>query len=139
MAKTKRQARGTPSRKGPYTYKGLSLEQLQELSLDEFIKLIPARQRRTLTRGFTERQNIFLKRIRKGEKRIRTHLRDMIVLPEMAGLAIEVHNGKEFHYVEIQPEMIGHYLGEFAQTRGRVRHGSAGIGATRSSKFIPLK
>lgn len=63
----------------------------------------------------------------------------MIILPEMIGIAIEVHNGKEFVNVELQPEMIGHRFGEFAPTRSRVNHGSAGVGATRSSKFVPLK
>ena len=70
---------------------------------------------------------------------VRTHLRDMIVLPEMVGKTIEIYNGKTFNRVEIMPEMVGHYLGEYSLTRGRVSHGSAGVGATRSSKFVPLK
>jgi small subunit ribosomal protein S19 len=50
-----------------------------------------------------------------------------------------VHNGKEFSTVEIKPEMIGHALGEFALTRKIVAHSGLGVGATRSSKFMPLK
>ncbi|MEM2576477.1 MAG: ribosomal protein S19 family protein, partial [Candidatus Bathyarchaeia archaeon] len=41
--------------------------------------------------------------------------------------------------VEIKPEMIGHYLGEFAITNKRVVHGAPGIGASRSSMYVPLK
>jgi len=63
----------------------------------------------------------------------------MIVMPEMIGKTILIHNGKEFQKVEIQPEAVFHYLGEFALTRKRVSYGSVGIGATRSSKYVPLK
>jgi small subunit ribosomal protein S19 len=114
--------------------------------MDEFIKLLPARQRRSLIRGLTEQQKILLTKIRKfksspskNNKPIKTHCRDMIILPEMVGLTILVHNGKEFIPVEIKPEMIGHYLGEFAITNKRVVHGTPGIGASRSSMYVPLK
>lgn len=70
---------------------------------------------------------------------LKTHLRRMVVLPAMVGKEIQVHNGKAFEKIAVMPEMIGHYLGELALTRKRVKHGAAGIGATRSSKFIPLK
>ena len=63
----------------------------------------------------------------------------MVILPEMVGKEVEIHNGKEFVKVELQPEAVFMYFGEFALTRKRVSHGSAGIGATRSSKFVPLK
>ena len=126
-----------------FTYRGYTLEELQKMPRDKFIELLPARQRRTLKRGFTQRQKKLLMKIekaRKGEKvRLKTHCRDMVVLPEMVGFTIEVHNGKEFTRVEIKPEMIGHYLSEFALTRKRVRHGAPGMGATRSSLYIPLK
>ncbi len=120
------------------------------MSIEEFAKILPARQRRSLMRGMSEESMKVLKKIRNGKKEIRTHCRDMIVLPEMIGTTIFVHNGgreankseselKAFHRVDITPEMVGHYLGEFALTRKRVVHGSAGVGATRSSKFVPLK
>jgi small subunit ribosomal protein S19 len=54
-------------------------------------------------------------------------------------VTFEIHNGKEWKMVEVAPEMIGHYIGEFALTRRTVSHGSAGIGATRGSKYVPLK
>lgn len=128
-----------PKRKGEFTYRGKSLEELKKLTLDEFALLVPARQRRTMQRGLSEDHKKLLHKVRLCDPGIRTHLRDMIVLPEMVGLKIAIHSGKEFTPVEIIPEMLGHYFGEFVLTRKSVSHGAAGIGATRSSKFIPLK
>lgn len=130
-----------------FTYRGRTSQQLKEISMDEFIQLLPSRQRRSLLRGLTDPQRIFLERIKKikqesgeeNEKVIRTHCRDMIILPEMIGLTILVHNGKEFVSVEVKRSMIGHYLGEFAITNRRVTHGTPGIGASRSSMYVPLK
>jgi small subunit ribosomal protein S15e len=70
---------------------------------------------------------------------VRTHLRNMIIVPEMIGSIIGVYNGKTFNSVEIKPEMIGHYLAEFSLSYKPVKHGRPGIGATHSSRFIPLK
>ena len=128
-----------PKRKGEFTYRGKTIAELQKLSLEEFTELLPSRERRSLNRGFSEGQKKILKQIRDGKDNIRTHQRDMVVIPEMVGTTIEVHNGKEFVRVEIVPEMVGHRFGEFSLTRNRVKHGSAGVGATRSSKFVPLK
>jgi small subunit ribosomal protein S19 len=127
-----------------FTYRGFGLEELQQMPLEKFAELLPARQRRSLLRGLTPEQKKLLEKIReykeKGiDKPIRTHCRDMIILPEMVGVKMAVHNGKDFVVFEILPEMIGHRLGEFSQTRKRVIHGTPGIGATRSSMFIPLK
>jgi small subunit ribosomal protein S19 len=127
-----------PKRKGEFTYRGKTVSELQELSLEEFTELLPSRERRSIKRGFTEGQKKVLHEFKDG-RTIRTHHRDMIILPEMLGQTIEIHNGKEFVSVVLQPEMIGHRFGEFAPTRSRVTHGSAGVGATRSSKFVPLK
>ncbi len=128
-----------PKRKGEFTYRGKSLDEVKKLNLDEFARLVPSRQRRTIQRGLSEEHKKLLHKVKIKDPNIRTHLRDMIVLPEMIGMKIAVHNGKEFTPVEIIPEMLGHYLGEFVLTRKKVTHGAAGIGATRSSKFIPLK
>lgn len=127
-----------------FTYRGYTLQQLLEMPTDKLINLLPSRQRRSLKRGLTEAQRKLLIKIRKYKqnninKPIRTHARDMIILPEMVGLTIWVHNGKEFTPVEIQPEMIGHRLGEFAITNKRVQHGRPGVGATKSSMYVPLK
>jgi small subunit ribosomal protein S19 len=130
-----------------FTYRGYTLEQLQSMSMDEFIMLLPSRQRRSLHRGLSPEQRTLLENVRKAKEAMRkgvnvtikTHCRDMIILPEMVGLTIHVHNGKEFVPVEIKPEMIGHYLGEFAITNKPVKHGTPGIGASRSSMYVPLK
>lgn len=130
-----------------YLYRGLNLSQLQGMSMDEFIDLLPSRQRRSLHRGLQPEQRILLEKVRQareelrkgGTPTIKTHVRNMIILPEMVSLTIGVHNGKEFVQVEIKPEMIGHYLGEFAVTNKPVRHGTPGIGASRSSMYVPLK
>lgn len=127
-----------PKRKGEYTYRGKTVPELQEMSLEEFAELLPSRERRSIKRGYTEGQKKVLHDFKEGKK-VRTHHRDMIVLPEMVGQIIEIHNGKQFVSVDLQPEMIGHRFGEFAPTRVKVTHGSAGVGATRSSKFVPLK
>ncbi|AXV38272.1 MAG: 30S ribosomal protein S19 [Methanobacteriaceae archaeon] len=131
-----------------FMYRGYTLEELQQMPLDNVIELFPARQRRSLKKGFLPRQKKILEKIRKLKKQenkggrpqiIKTHCRDMIILPEMVGLTFGIYNGKEFVNVEIQPEMIGCYFGEFALTRKRVEHGDPGMGATRSSMFVPLK
>jgi small subunit ribosomal protein S19 len=131
-----------------FKYRGYTLEELQQMPLDNVIQLFPSRQRRSLKKGFLPRQKKVLEKIRKLKKDenkggrpqiIRTHCRDMIVLPEMVGMTFGIHNGKEFVEVQIQPEMIGCYFGEFAVTRQKVQHGDPGMGATRSSMFVPLK
>jgi small subunit ribosomal protein S19 len=127
-----------PKRKEEFTYRGRKVADLAQLSMDELAELFPARQRRTIKRGISKEHKKFLARLRNKDS-VRTHLRTLIVLPEMVGKVIEVYNGKSFERVEIMPEMVGHYLGEFALSRGRVQHGAAGVGATRSSKFVPLK
>ncbi len=130
-----------------FTYRGHTVEELQGMSMDEFIHLLPSRQRRSLQRGLTPEQRVFLENIRgtrkaltEGQKvTVKTHVRDMVILPDMVDLTVLVHNGKEFTPVEITPEMIGHYLGEFAITNKPVKHGTPGIGASRSSMYVPLR
>jgi len=134
----KRRKVEAPRRKETFSYRGHSLEELKDMELDKVAQLFPARQRRKLKRELTEDQKKLLQKIREG-KTIRTHQRDMIVLPEMIGTSIGVHDGKTFTIFEIMPEMIGHYLGEYALTRRRVSHGGPGVGATRSSRYVPLK
>jgi small subunit ribosomal protein S19 len=132
-------------REGEFTYRGHTLDELQDMSLDEVAELLPARQRRTIDRGLDEAHEQLLESVREADAEetandpIRTHLRDMPVLPAFVGKTVAVHNGQSFERVKVEPEMIGHYLGEFQLTRSDVEHGQAGIGATRSSKFVPLK
>ena len=125
--------------KKEFTFKGKTAEEIKQMSLSELAQLLTSRQRRTIKRGFTEQQKILLKKIRNNEKNIETHCRDMIILPEMIGKTIKVHQGKEFLPVNIEPDMVGHYLGEFLLTRKRVAHSAPGIGATRSSASLSVK
>jgi len=131
-----------------FHYRGLTLTDLQAMSMDEFIRLLPSRQRRSLQRGLSQEQRKLLETIRamretqeKTQKpmAIKTHARDMVILPEMIGATLLVHNGKEFITLAITPGMIGHYLGEFSVTNKPVHHGVPGIGASRSSMYVPLK
>jgi len=123
-----------------FNYRGKTVEELQAMSMDEFIRILPSRMRRSLRRGLSAEQRIILERLRRNSnKPLRTHARDMIILPEMIGRSIHVYTGKEFKEVNITEKMIGHYLGEYAISMTRVRHGRPGIGASRSSMYIPLK
>ncbi|MFD1585626.1 30S ribosomal protein S19 [Halorientalis brevis] len=130
---------------GEFSFRGHTLDELQAMDIEEVAELLPARQRRSIERGLTVEQQKLLEEAREaGEEEtandpIRTHLRDMPVLPVMVDLTFAVHNGQDFERVKVEPEMLGHYLGEFQLTRTSVEHGQAGIGATRSSKFVPLK
>jgi small subunit ribosomal protein S19 len=126
-------------RKKEVMYRGFTLEQLKKMTINELVPILPARTRRSVKKGFTIEQQKFLERFNKTNTTIRTHNRDLIILPQFIGRKIAIHNGKEFKEIEIQPEMIGHYLGEFAMTRKSVKHTGPGVGATRSSKFMPLK
>jgi len=123
-----------------FTYRGKDWEEIKGMSLQEFRNILPARYRRSLKRGFTENQKkLLLKIIQKPKKFHRTMCRQMVIIPEMVGVRIGIHNGKEYTTVDIKPEMIGHRLGEFAQTRKKVEHSAPGFGATKSSKYVPLK
>lgn len=129
-----------------FKYRGFSLPQLQQMSMDEFIKLLPSQMRRRLLRGMPADHRKILELIRKQKKAgapastpIKTHCRDMVILPEMVGITVGIHNGKEFVNVEIKVGMVGHLLGEFAITNKKVVHGNPGIGASRSSMYVPLK
>jgi len=140
-SRRKHQRKRVEIRKKEFHYRGLTIEELQKLSLDELLPYLPSRPRRTLKRGLTTRQFKLLEDVKKAQKGdvIKTHCRDMVILPEFIGHRIDVHSGKEFQRVDIQPQMIGHNLGEFALTRKRVKHTGPGVGATRGSKFMPLK
>lgn len=125
--------------KKEFKYRGKTLEELKELSVKEFSKLVNSKTRRFLKRGFTRKHKDLLNKIKTEKKPVKTHLRDMVILPVMVGKTVKIHDGKEFTSVEIKPKMLGHRLGEFVDTRKRVTHGAPGVGATRSSMFVPIK
>merc|ERR1711992_128128 len=131
-----------------YTFRGVDLDQLLDMSSEQLMELFTCRARRKFGRGLKRKPMALIKRLRKAKKEappmekpecVKTHLRDMIIVPEMIGSIVGVYNGKTFNQVEIKPEMVGHYLGEFSITYKPVKHGRPGIGATHSSRFIPLK
>ncbi len=125
--------------KKEFSYRGKTLDELKEMSMNDFVTLLPARQRRSIKRGLTDQQKILMGNIKKGVKDIKTHCRNMVILPTMVGTTIRVYSGKEFIPVSIQDEMLGHYLGEFVVTRKRIEHSAPGIGATRSSASLSVK
>jgi len=123
-------------RKKEQIFRGKTLEELKSLDVRECARYLPARSRRSVLRNFDKIEN-FLKRCEKRlakKKKIKTHLRDIVIVPKMVGLNIGIHNGKDFQEVQITIEMIGHRLGEFAMTRSKVIHSAAGIGATKGTK-----
>eukprot|EP01010_Urceolus_cornutus_P001644 NODE_2202_length_609_cov_190.251786_g1739_i0.p2 GENE.NODE_2202_length_609_cov_190.251786_g1739_i0~~NODE_2202_length_609_cov_190.251786_g1739_i0.p2 ORF type:complete len:170 (-),score=60.06 NODE_2202_length_609_cov_190.251786_g1739_i0:98-556(-) len=131
-----------------FTYRGIELDGLLDLSNEEIAQLVPARARRRFQRGLKRKPMTLMKKLRAAKKEaafgekppvVKTHLRNMLIVPEMIGSIVGVYNGKLFNAVEIKGEMIGHYLGEFSITYKPVKHGRPGIGATHSSRFIPLK
>lgn len=132
-----------------FEFQGKSLEEITSMPEADFVKMLDARARRTYRRSEQQLKHARLvqrlikskKAAKEGEKpkTIKTHCRDKIILPNMIGSVVGVYNGKTFTTVEIKPEMLGHYLGEFSITYKPVSHGRPGVGATHSSKFVPLK
>jgi small subunit ribosomal protein S19 len=107
-----------------FNYRGKTVEELKAMSMDEFIRLLPSRMRRSLRRGLSEEQRIVLEKLRRNnDKPVRTHARDLVILPEMLGKTIHCDTGKEFKAININEKMLGHYLGEYAITMSIVRHG----------------
>ena len=137
----KRRERISVREKKVFTYRGFTLEELNELSMEEQVALFPSRIRRTFKRGYNIKNLKVRDKIMDTSENsvVRTHARDHIIISSYVGKTVSVYNGKTFINVTIMPEMIGHYLGEFAITRKQVNHTGPGVGATRSSKFMPLK
>lgn len=121
-----------------FKFRGKTMDELREMDLEEFADLLDARGRRKIQRGLREDEKKILESL-EDKDTIKTHRRGMIVVPKMVGNTIQVYNGQRFIDVEVEPEMLGHYLGEFSRTRKKVEHSAPGLGATRSSKHIPLK
>jgi small subunit ribosomal protein S19 len=127
-----------------FRYRGKSIEELNSMSTETLLGLMSSRARRSYNRGVSDEKRKLLEDARKikdgkSETQIKTHARDMIILPTMVGLTIAVHNGREFVPLEVKAEMIGRYLGEYVITNKKVVHGTPGIGASRSSLYVPLK
>ena len=157
-AARKRRSGVAERRKKQFTYRGLSVEELQALPMfapedDPDVlsveSIMPSRARRSMSRGYAagitngganSNEEHFINRLRDNPgKKVKTHCRSLYILPEMVGRTVGVHDGRSFKMVEIAPEMIGHALGEYAPTRRSVTHTGPGVGATRSSKHVALK
>ena len=129
-------------RKKEFKFRGKTVEELQTLDVREFAALLRARQRRTTLRMFQEIED-FVKRaqtkLAKGKKIIRTHKRDLVIVPQLIEMKLQIYNGRDFVPVEITGDMLGHKFGEFAPTRARIKHTKAGVGATKGSKHKSKK
>ncbi len=129
------------TKKKEFTYRGKTIEELKALDVREFAKYAKSRKRRIILRNFQEIEkfiNRSKEKIKRG-KRIKTHQRDIIIVPAMVGMKISIYNGNTFIPIEITGEMLGHALGEFALTRSRVKHGAAGVGSTKGTKHQSKK
>lgn len=122
-----------------FKFRGHTLEELQKMSLLDFANIAGTRAKRHLKRNHSDPFYERIEKNKRSHKKIRTHQRDIIITPKMVGKIIYVYNGKEFLPIEIFPDMLAHYLGEFAFTRKRIRHGKAGIGATKSSTAVAAR
>ena len=131
-----------------FSYRGNDLKKLIDMNMDEISQQLRSRQRRKLRRKMGSKYARFINKLLEAKKHtgagdkpaaIKTHLRDCIVLPSMVQSVINIHKGNGYSNIEVKPEMIGYYLGEFAVTYKRVSHGKPGVGATHSSKFVPIK
>jgi len=121
-----------------FTYRGKKLEELQKQSMTETANMMPSNIRRKINR-LTDEEKKLLKKIETSKKPVKTHLRNLPIIPSMVGKTLGVYNGKEFVQVIIIEEMIGHRLGEYSLTRNRVAHSAPGVGATRSSANLSVK
>jgi len=127
-----------------FEYQGIDLKELEKLPMAQLFQMFPSRARRSLSRGINDGKRKLIEEIKLAKSGnlknpIRTHIRDLIILPYMVGIQVNVFSGKEFVPVNISPEMISHYLGEYVITNKRVSHGAPGVGASRSSLYVPLK
>lgn len=131
-----------------YYLRGKKFEELKDMSIDEISRLLTSRERRSLKRGMTQEQKNFLEKIKKFPvKYHKTHLRSMIVLPQMVGSKLGVYKGgaaegdksSKWVTIDVTPQMIGFRLGDFANPMKRVQHSAPGIGASKSTKHSSMK
>lgn len=129
------------AKKKEFKFRGKSLEELQALEVREFAQFLKARQRRAALRQFHEIEKFIARANKKisKNKAVKTHSRELIVVPKMVGMKIHIYNGRAFEPVDIVGNMLGHRFGEFALTRVKTKHGTAGVGATKGSKFKSKK
>merc|ERR1719471_478163 len=117
-------------------WRGMDTQKLLEMTPTQLRNKMVARHRRALKNGRQPSHQRFLKRCRRALKEFKnepgtkpkpvlTHLRNMIIVPEMIGNIVGVHNGKQFLAVEVKAPMVGTFLGEYAMTYKYVVHSGA--------------
>jgi len=129
------------AKKKEIKFRGKTIEELQTLEVREFAQFLKSRQRRAALRQFHEIEKFIARSDKKISKNkpVKTHSRELIIVPKMVGMKIHIYNGRAFEPVEITGNMLGHRLGEFSLTRTKTKHGNAGVGATKGSKFKSKK
>ena len=126
-------------------YRGKMADELSKMSVSETLPMLTSRARRALKRVANSKSikvKKFMKKVsamKDKAKIIRTQVREAVIVPEWLGRTFAVHNGKEWKNVHVSVDKLGYRLGDFSHTTGRVLHSGPGVGATRGSKFIPLK
>lgn len=98
-------------------YRGKTIEEIQSMEKEEYLQLLPSRERRKVLRGFNEQEEKLLKKIRNNEQNIKTHCRDMVIIPELLDKKFSVYNGKEFVVVNTVVQTFGMRLGQLAPSR----------------------
>ena len=129
-------------------YRGIELDKLLEMNMDQVVQLMNSRQQRRFKHGIHGKYDRLIKKLRIAKKEcpigekpkgVKTHLRNCIIVPEMCGSIVDVYGGKYWNPVEVKADMVGSYLAEYSMTYKPIRHGKVGVGATRSSKFTSAK
>jgi small subunit ribosomal protein S19 len=139
IRRTKRKtSRALTERGKELLFKGKSLDELLAMEFEELLKILPSRAKRSLKRGYNSEQEKLHRKLQERDS-VKTRVRDLVILPQYVGKTISVYDGHQYQTFSIKEEMIGHYVGEFVQTRKEVKHSGPGVGATRGSKFLPLK
>ena len=140
-----------PAKKKPFKkqiFRGIELDNLLEMNMEQVVALLNSRQRRRFKHGLSGKYDRLIKKLRIAKKDVpvgekpkpvKTHLRNAIIVPEMCGSVVECYGGKYWNQIEVKADMVGHYLAEFSLTYKPIRHGKVGVGATRSSKFTSLR
>ena len=116
----KRRSTVAERRKKEFLWRGYSMDELKSMPLYppeedpealSIVALLPSRARRSYARGLSEECEKLLEKFDNTSGVVRTHCRGMYIVPSMVGRTVGIHNGREFVKVDIQPEMIGHAMG----------------------------
>merc|ERR1711879_471383 len=89
-----------------FSYRGNDLDDLLKMSTEEFTNMTNSRHRRSLRRGLKKKHQNLIAKLNKEKiavhgtmerpKPVKTHLRDIMILPQMVGNIIGIYNGKRW-------------------------------------------